>query len=219
MVGEILLIRHGETAWNREAIFRGRADIPLSARGREQARLLGEALSSQPVRALSLHPLRAVYASPLSRARETAAPLAEGLGLEVVAEPRLIDMSFGEWEGKPLDEVRGTWPSLYRAWLAEPQTFRAPGGESLEEVLGRALPAMTEIAARHEGAAALVSHRVVCKALLCAALGAGAAGFWRVQVDTASVSLLKHTRDGWVVLRTNDTHHLEALAGSPEADF
>ena len=210
-MGEILLIRHGETAWNREAVFRGRADIPLSGRGREQARLLGEAVSSQP--------LRAVYASPLSRARETAAPLAARLGLEVVAEPRLIDMSFGEWEGKPLEEVQEKWPSRYRTWLAEPQTFRAPGGESLEEVLGRTLPAMTEIAARHEGAAAVVSHRVVCKALLCAALGAGPGGFWRVQVDTASVSLLKHTRDGWVVLRTNDTHHLEALGGPTEADF
>jgi len=210
-VGEILLIRHGETAWNRETIFRGRADISLSARGRKQARRLGEALSSQP--------LRGVYASPLSRARETAAPLAEALGVEVVPEPRLIDMSFGEWEGKPLEEVRERWPALYRAWLAEPQAFRPPGGESLEEVLGRALPAMTEIAARGGGAAALISHRVVCKALLCAALGAGAAGFWRVQVDTASVSLLRHSREGWVVLRTNDTHHLEALAGPPEADF
>lgn len=210
-MGEILLIRHGETEWNREAVFRGRADIPLSARGREQARLLAAALSSQSV--------GAVYASPLSRARETAAPLAEALGVEVIPEPRLIDMSFGEWEGKAVDEVRRRWPSLYRAWLAEPQTFRAPGGESLEEVLGRALPAMAEVAARHEGAAALVSHRVVCKALLCAALGAGAAGFWRVQVDTASLSLLNHTRDGWVVLRANDRHHLDALAAPPEADF
>jgi len=210
-VGEILLIRHGETEWNRESIFRGRADIPLSARGREQARLLAAALSSRCV--------GAVYASPLSRARETAAPLAQARGVEVVPDPRLMDMSFGEWEGKAVDEVRRRWPSLYRAWLAEPQAFRPPGGESLEEVLGRALPAMAEMAERHEGAAALVSHRVVCKVLLCAALGAGAAGFWRVQVDTASLSLLRHTRDGWVVLRANDTHHLDALAAPPEADF
>ena len=211
-MGEILVIRHGETAWNREEVFRGRADVPLSERGREQARLLAEAVREQPV--------RAVYSSPLARARETAAPLAQALGLELTIDERMIDMSFGDWEGRPRAEVEKEQPGPYQTWLTEPARFRAPGGESLSDVLARAWPALQEIAERHaEDAAAVVSHRVVCKVLLCAALGVGEAGFWRVRVDTASVSTLSADDDRWVVARMNDTHHLWSLGSTDQSDF
>jgi broad specificity phosphatase PhoE len=211
-MGEILLIRHGETAWNREEVFRGRADVPLSDRGREQARLLARAMMGRSV--------EAVYSSPLARARETAEPMARALGLEVALDRRLVDMSFGEWEGKARSAVEQMWPELYEIWMREPGRFRAPGGESLAEVLARAWPALEEIAGRHEeNSAAIVSHRVVCKVLLCEGLGAGAAGFWRVRVDTGSASVLERTRDGWVVTRVNDTRHLRVLGEGDRADF
>ncbi|MCJ7752081.1 MAG: histidine phosphatase family protein [Armatimonadetes bacterium] len=211
-MAEILLIRHGETEWNRREVFRGRADVPLSARGREQARLLAEALKGSGV--------QAVYSSPLSRARQTAEPLAEALGIEVRTDERLVDMSFGQWESRPRAEVEKEDPALYRAWLTAPQEFRAPDGESLANVIARAWPAMGEIAARHKGGrAAIVTHRVVCKVLLCAALGAGEAAFWRVRVDTASISLLDASDDLWVVTRLNDTHHLQAIGEGDRSDF
>jgi len=211
-MGEILLIRHGETEWNREEVFRGRADVPLSARGREQARLLGEALKGSGV--------RAVYSSPLSRARQTADPLANALGVEVQIEERLVDLSFGRWESRTRAEVEKEDPALYSAWLTEPQEFRAPDGESLANVIARAWPAMGEIAALHKGGrAAIVTHRVVCKVLLCAALGAGEAAFWRVRVDTASISILDASNDLWVVRRLNDTHYLQAIGEDDRSDF
>ena len=211
-MAEILLIRHGETEWNREEVFRGRADVPLSKRGREQARLLGEALKGSGV--------QTVYTSPLSRARQTADPVARALGLEAQVEERLVDMSFGQWEGRPRAEVEKADPALYRAWLTQPQDFRPPDGESLANVIARAWPAMGEIAARHKGGrAAIVTHRVVCKVLLCSALGAGEAAFWRVRVDTASISLLDASDDLWVVTRLNDTHHLEAIGEEDRSDF
>ena len=211
-MGEILLIRHGETEWNREEVFRGRADVPLSARGREQARLLGEALKGSGV--------RAVYSSPLSRARQTADPVAEAIGIEVQIEERLVDMSFGRWESRPRAEVEKEDPALYSAWLTEPQEFRAPDGESLANVIARAWPAMGQITARHRGGrAAIVTHRVVCKVLLCAALGAGEAAFWRVRVDTASISILDASNDLWVVRRLNDTHYLQAIGEDDRSDF
>ena len=211
-MAEILLIRHGETEWNRREVFRGRADVPLSARGREQARLLGEALKGSEV--------QAVYSSPLSRARQTARPLAEALGIEVQTDERLVDMSFGRWESRPRAEIENEDPALYRAWLTEPQEFRAPDGESLADVIARVWPAMGEIAARHRGGrAAIVTHRVVCKVLLCSALGAGEAAFWRVRVDTASISIFDASDDLWVVTRLNDTHHLEALGEEERVDF
>ena len=216
---QLIIIRHGETDWNRDAVFRGRVDLPLSARGRDQARLLAAAFSGRP--------LAALYASPLARARETAAPLAalpqrgQGRGgPPLITDDRFTDMSFGEWEGKPLSEVRDRWPDLYHTWVAEPERFRAPGGESLRDVLDRAWPAVVRIVSQHADApAAIVSHRVVCKLILCAALGLGEAGFWRLRVDTASVSILARDDAGWTLLRSNDTHHLQPLGEADPADF
>ena len=209
-MGEVLLIRHGETAWNREEVFRGRADVALSERGREQARLVAEAVQERPI--------EAVYSSPLSRARDTAQPLAEALGLGIVVDERLVDMSFGEWEGRPRAEVEKKAPERYELWLKAPERFRAPAGESLAEVAARAWPAVDELAERHR-VCAVVSHRVVCKVLLCEALGSGAAGFWRVRVDTGSVSVLRREGGEWVVTAVNDTHHLRALGAGDTADF
>jgi len=209
-MGEVLLIRHGGTAWNREEVFRGRADVPLSERGREQARLVAQALKERPIEAL--------YSSPLSRARDTAQPLAEALGLGVVVDERLVDMSFGEWEGLPRTEVEKEDPERYELWLKASERFRAPAGESLAEVAARAWPAVDELAERHR-VCAVVSHRVVCKVLLCEALGSGAAGFWRVRVDTASVSVLERGEHGWVVTRVNDRHHLRRLGEGDCSDF
>jgi probable phosphoglycerate mutase len=211
-VGEVLIIRHGETAWNREEVFRGRADVPLSERGHKQAQLLAEALRNAGI--------EAVYSSPLVRATATAAPLAELLALQVVTEGRLIDMSFGEWEGRARTELEQAEPQLYRTWHEAPKQFRAPGGECLSEVLARAWPTFEEIAQRHDsGRVAIVSHRVVCKLLLCAAVGVGEEGFWRLRVDTASISAVEKNADGWVVTRLNDTHHLRGLGDTVRADF
>ena len=211
-MAEIILVRHGETQWNRETIFRGRADVPLSERGQEQARLLAAALAGWPV--------AAVYTSPLSRARETAQPIAEALGLLVVVDAGLVDMSFGAWEGRSLAEVQQKWPELYDTWQKAPQHFQAPGGESLSQVLVRAWPVAEEIAASHkDGTVVIVSHRVVCKLILCAALGAGEAGFWRLRQDTAALNLLVRERERWVAARINDTHHLRPLGLGQQTDF
>jgi broad specificity phosphatase PhoE len=90
----------------------------------------------------------------------------------------------------------------------------------LSEVLARAWPTFEEIAQRHNsGRAAIISHRVVCKLLLCAAIGVGEDGFWRLRVDTASISAVEKSADGWVVTRLNDTHHLRGLGDTVRADF
>jgi broad specificity phosphatase PhoE len=209
-MGEVYLIRHGETAWNLDQVFRGRADIPLSERGQQQAQLLGQALAERPV--------AAVYSSPLSRARETAAPLAEELGLEVLVDERLVDMSFGEWEGLSVTDVEQRWPELHEVWTRTPAAFSAPGGETLSAVLARSRAAFEEISERHP-VAAIVSHRVICKLLLCHALGVGEKGFWRVRLDTASVSVVENDGEDRVVTGINDRHHLAPLGEADRRDF
>jgi len=211
-VSTLYLVRHGETAWNREQVFRGRADVPLSERGHQQARLLARALRARP--------LQAVYSSPLARAVDTARPLSEELGIDLIQEEALLDMSFGEWEGRSLVEVRRSWPELYGIWEESPERFCAPAGETLADVLERAWRAVQQIAGSHAGGAvAAVSHRVVCKLLVCRALGIGEAGFWRMRLDTASVSVLEQRGDQWTVTRVNDTCHLRSLGAGDTADF
>ena len=118
----LLLIRHGETAWNAEARFRGQTDIALSPRGRRQAEALARTLPPS-------FAIGHIYSSPLPRCLETARPLAAALGLAVAAEPRLIDLDYGEWSGRLIAEVAEQFPQDYAAWLAGDLSFHFPGGE------------------------------------------------------------------------------------------
>ncbi|MCL6450911.1 MAG: histidine phosphatase family protein [Acetobacteraceae bacterium] len=212
-----VLVRHGETEWNREEVFRGRADIPLNERGRAQAEAVARALAGVP--------LQAVYSSPLSRALETARALGRPHGLEVRVHPGLVDLDYGAWQGRPHAEVRRLYPRLYRRWLERPETVRFPGGESLREAARRALAAVQELARAHpagpdEGWVALVAHRVINKLLVCELLGVGPGGFWKVGQDTAALNVFDYGPEGSVVRVINDTCHLgRNPAGPPERDF
>jgi broad specificity phosphatase PhoE len=207
-VTRIFLIRHGQTEWNRREIFRGRVDIPLSPVGIRQAEALARRLAGQP--------LSAIYCSPLSRAVATARHLP---GPPPQAADDLTDMSYGAWEGLSHDEVRSRFPDLYARWLEAPHRVRPPGGETLAEVRQRAVAALTQIAARHrETSVAVVSHRVVNKLLICAALGLGEGGFWRIRQDTGCLNILDSEGDRACVILLNDVCHLRGI--EPDAsDF
>lgn len=208
----LLVLRHGETPWNREEVFRGHADVPLNERGRAQARALAAALAAEP--------LAAVYASPLQRALQTAQPVAAACGLEVQVDQRLTDLDFGEWEGVPLREAPQRWPELFARWEREPGTVVFPGGEGLPVVRERAMAAIAEIAARHRGeTVAAVSHRVVTKVALLAMLGLDESHFWRIRQDNGCLNRVERGDDGWVVVTLNDRCHLRGLAADGARDF
>lgn len=213
MTTRIVLARHGETAWNREEVFRGRADVPLNETGRRQAQALAAAANRyEPT---------AVYASPLSRAAETAQAAAERGRLAVRTLPALVDIDCGRWEGRSLAEIRRDEAEDYQVWVSAPDRFSFPGGESLAQVRDRAAPALVDLARRHDGETILVvAHRVVNKVLLCEALQAGLARFWRVVQSNACLNVLAHGVHGFAVLLMNDTCHLTGLDTAPlTADF
>ena len=148
---ELLLVRHGETDWNREHRVQGHTDVPLNARGREQARALAEDVAD--VR------LAAVYASDLSRARETAAAVATAQALEVVVDPRLREKNFGSWEGLTDVEIAERFPDAVRGGWGD--------GEATEDVAARVIEAVEVICARHRDTAVLVvSHGGPLRAIL-----------------------------------------------------
>ncbi len=202
----VVLVRHGQTAWNREARFRGQADLALDGFGESQAQAVGRYLRER-------WPVDAIYASPLQRALQTGAAIAEAHGLSVRPFEGLLDIDFGEWEGRSVKEIEEHHPELWQAWLETPHTFRFPGGETLDQVRGRVLAGLDELTARHAGGClGMVGHTVVNRVLLCAVLGLGNDRFWRLEQETCAVNVFDKDSDGvFTLVLLNDTCHLQDL--------
>jgi broad specificity phosphatase PhoE len=159
-VRDFVLIRHGETDWNRGRRVQGREGAPLNAAGHEQSKALARQLWEAP--------FQAVYSSALPRAVETASYVAGPHGVSVVTDPRLNEIDHGEWEG--VAEADLPDPDLYRRWREDPSSCTPPGGESLLAVRDRAVAALRDIAGRHPsegGLVGIVSHQIVLAVLKC----------------------------------------------------
>ena len=192
----ISFVRHGETAHNREGRLQGRADIELSARGLDQVGRLGARFSAGS--------LTAVVTSPLRRARQTADAIAAACGAPVEVDERLVELDYGEWDGRALADVP---PDAWSAWRADPN-FAPPGGESLVAVTER----IGEFCRGRLGDAAIVavSHVSPIKAAVAWALGVDERATWRMQLGLATISTIGARPDGsGYLLSYNDGAHLE----------
>ncbi len=208
----IFLVRHGQTAWNVGEIFRGRADVPLDETGLKEADLAGEALKDETI--------HAIYSSPLKRSVQTAEGIAKYQKLPVQTLEAIIDISYGEWEGKENAEVKQKYPDLYKLWLTEPHKVRFPGGETLDEVRTRTMNAIEELVKKHQGESiVLVAHRVPNKVISCAVLGLDNSHFWRIKQDTASTNLFIYDNDQWIIAYLNNTFYLKVLGKPALSDF
>jgi broad specificity phosphatase PhoE len=207
----VLLIRHGETAWNRQEIFRGRKNIPLNDNGIRQAEALAGSLAKQNI--------TAVYSSPLSRAVRTAIPIAGAAGLSVVKEDALIDIDFGIWQGLTVPQVETGYPDDFRVWKTDPGNARIPEGETLGTVLERSSALLARLRERHANdTIALVSHRVVAKVILCHVLGLDNSHFFSIFQSNCCLNIFDMNQDGFVLRLLNDTCHLRNLE-VVESDF
>ena len=185
----LLLIRHGETAANRQMRYLGSLDHPLAEAGVAQAERLAAALAPLP--------LAGVYSSPLARAAATAERIAAACRLPLQREPRLREQCFGGWEGLTRAEVLGRGAldrELLQRWESD-SAVAPPGGEPLAEVQARVLGLVAELAgAPAAGSArrwvALVSHVGPIKALLCAALGVPLAAARRLFLDPGTLTVV-----------------------------
>jgi probable phosphoglycerate mutase len=205
IVLKIILVRHGQTAWNAGSAggehFRGQIDVPLSPEGEAQALAVADRLAAVE--------MSAVYASPLQRAQRTALPTAEAHGLPVVAFEGLLDIDYGDWGGRAHTQVAVEWPDLYARWRSEPHRVRIPGGESLDDVRRRVSTGLEEIVGRHQGEiVVMVGHQVVNKVMLCLALGLGNSAFWRIRQDTCCINRLEHDGGAYALLTCNQVGHL-----------
>ena len=206
--GRILLLRHGETDWNRQSRFQGQIDVPLNATGRRQAQ--------QAAAFLRHSPIRWAYASPMARPRDTAElVLTHHDGVPLVDCEGLLEIGHGLWEGKLEQEIQSQWPQLLAMWKTAPHrvAMPGPGGETIQQVSQRAVAAVERIAHKlEEGDTALVvAHDAVNKAILCHLLGLSPAHIWCVKQGNGGVSILDYPENGAgpaVVYSLNLTGHL-----------
>ena len=200
----LLLLRHGETAWNRERRYQGWTDTPLSAEGLLQA--------EAAARELKEHAFAAVYASPLRRARDTAAAIAAPHGLEVETDPAFKELAFGQWEGLTLDEARAGFPSVYDGWARTPHLISPPGGESLAQARERVLAGPERLRAGHpDEIVCLVAHGIPVRILVLEVLGLPLERIWSLHSAPTGISELEF-RDDWTALhRMNTLVHLDAV--------
>ena len=208
---QIILVRHGETDWNVEQVFRGRIDIELNEVGIKQVGLLAEYLSDKKI--------MAVYSSPLQRALQTAEGIAHYHKLKAEITPGLVDCDFGEWQGLAHQVVKDRYKDVYTEWLASPNRIRVPGGESLDEVGRRATSVVQKVVSKYKGVVVLVSHRVVNKLLICALLGLDNSHFWNIKQDTCGMTTFIYENNQFILAEHNNTSYLKPILKASLNDF
>ena len=198
----LLMLRHGQTEHSAQRRYSGRADLPLTELGERQAAVAAARLANT-------NGVAAVVSSPLRRARQTAQPVADALGVPLTVHDGLIETDFGAWEGLTFAEARERDPDLHTRWLTD-TSVAPPGGESMDAVHRRVRRVRDQLISEH-GAATLVvvSHVTPIKSLVRMALDVGPSLLHRLHLDIASLSVAEFYPDGpATVSLVNDTSYL-----------
>ena len=201
---DLILVRHGETETNRLGKIQGVSEIPLNGRGLEQAAAAARVLDEEKPFTL--------YASPLTRAVQTADAIASRTGIGAVIEHGLIEMDVGEFEGLTGRQLRERYPEVMRSWDDDAFQTVMPGGESLATVRERAWSTVKRLADLHgDESVVTVTHNFTIQMILCAALGMPPNNFRRLRVDLGSITRLSVSSEHTVQVSVNETGHLRRL--------
>ncbi len=191
------LLRHGETELSADGTFCGEIDSLLSDAGRRQAEAAAKRLAG-----LSLE---AIYVSPKRRAQETAAPLAERVGLTPRIEEGLREIGYGTWDGRKESEIKTNDPETYALWASDPAVHAPPGGENGYAIAARALPIVDRVTNAHDGNVLLVSHKATIRVIVCALLGLHVGRFRdRIACPTASLTTFELGSRGPLLVRIGE---------------
>jgi len=196
---KLILIRHGETLWNKEGRIQGTSDIELSDVGIEQARLLSLSLKD--------HPIEAIHASPLKRALKTAEIINEYHRREIQTHPDLMEMDQGDFEGFSFKELMACEKVFLNKWIANPASVQIPNGESLKQLQTRAWRAVEAIISKGDDAL-VVAHNFTIAAILCRIRNISLSEFRSTCVDTASKTIVRIQNGETEIVALNDRSHL-----------
>jgi probable phosphoglycerate mutase len=204
----ILLVRHGETSWNREGRYQGRTDVPLSESGERQVAALADRLAHLSI--------AIAVSSPLARARRTAEVVLGARGMRIELEEGLVEISHGAWEGQLSSDVAAAHAAMLGTWRDRPDRDvpAGPGAETLGDVEARAWPVLERIAGRcgESDTALVAAHDAVNRVLLCRILGLPLTRVWAFRQAPATLNVLSgpSLRELQVV-RLNDSEHVAPL--------
>jgi phosphoserine phosphatase len=205
----LLLVRHGETQWNRESRFQGIRDIPLNERGREQAKAAADFLNDVS--------LDFAISSPMARPKETAEIILEPhTNTELSTDDRLKEICHGLWEGKLESEIEADFPGMLQQWKDKPETVQMPEGENIDEVWARAMVAWQDIVDRYSNpetspTGLVVAHDAINKVILCCLLGLRSSDIWSVKQGNCAVTVIDYPQGAKglpVIQALNITSHL-----------
>ena len=198
----IVLLRHGQSEANVSRDFACLFDTPLSPLGRQQAEAVADYLVGRV-------PVTRIYASPLSRATDTARPTAERLGLSITPDAGLIEIDAGDWENKPSAELAEK-DEMFRRWYTDLTAVTCPGGESVKELYDRVTETLLRLARKHDGETLLLaSHWTPIAAMLAFARGAGFLGMREpIHIHNASLHFLRFEEDKLTLEHPFFTEHL-----------
>ena len=202
MSTHILLIRHGETQWNKSERFRGTYDIPLNENGKAQANVLSQALKDRNI--------SVACTSPLSRAVETAQISLADRNVQILVNDKLTDIDYGDWTGLTKMEVMKRWPKEYDAWTSHPDLAEIPGGEKLSDLFDRCCEFINEISKQYKGqTVAIFAHRVINKLLILGTMGLTLSKFLSIIQDNCCINELEFTEGGYIMRTLNDISHMK----------
>ena len=199
---KLVLVRHGETDWNKLGKFQGHHDIALNSRGVAQAQETAQAVVQWK------H--SAIFSSPLLRTMQVAQEISQLSGMPVVQVPGFRELSLGDLEGVTGEEMRSGWPHVYAAWRDDPASVVMPNGESLADLQERAWSSLVELERTHaeDDALIVVSHNFAIRSMIGKTLGMPLANFHRMWLSLSSICIIESDQRGWRLVSYNSTCHL-----------
>ncbi len=203
MTTTVLLVRHGQTKSNVTGFYMGWSDEDLNDVGYTQVRCLSSRLAGLPI--------ASVYTSPLRRAYNTAAILAEPHQLKLKVFDELTEIQLGDWQGLHIDETKRKWPELWQQSRIDPSELTMPNGESYRQVSERAIQAFERVVQASWGKqAVVVTHDAIVKTLVAHVLGVSNSIYRRFEINNASLSMIRVINSSYHLITLNDTSHLES---------
>jgi alpha-ribazole phosphatase len=197
----LYVVRHGATVWNKETRYQGQTDIPLNEEGERQAEKIAARFAGECI--------QAVYSSPLKRAFDTAKQIARPHSLDVCCLPGMLEIGFGDWEGKEYTHIRQQYSEELRRWIQNPLDNHVPNGEALPELHQRVEGALQEILSSHEeGNVVLVAHSGSIRMLFCCLLKMDLSAFWRIMQFNGAINQIEFRNGVPTVFTMNDTQHM-----------
>ena len=205
----IILVRHGETNWNKEGRFQGQIDIPLNEKGKDQA--------SKASKYLEEIKFTKAFSSSMKRPYETAKIILKNKNIKIEKIQSLVEISHGLWEGKLEEEIKLSWPEMLKDWHEKPESVTMPNGESIKQVSDRTISAWNQIcnSQQENDTTLLVAHDAVNKTLICHILGLSYSDIWMIKQGNGGITVIDIFKNKNNVLSSlNITNHLGQITDS-----